>query len=114
MILEFYLRDWLASQLPNIESHVTVPADPPERFLLVDKLGSTTTNRITTTHVAIQSWGGTTAEAAAMNETVKALMLDSFVEDGNVSSVKLNSDYPYTDTATKHPRYQAVFDIVAY
>jgi hypothetical protein len=116
MILEFYIRDWLAGHLESagVDVFVTVPADKPGRFFLVDKLGSTTSDRITTTHIAIQSWAESTAEAASLNEYVKQLMLDYFVEDDNVSSVRLNSDYPYPDTKTKHPRYQAVFDIVAY
>ncbi len=42
------------------------------------------------------------------NETVK-LAMDSLDELAEVCRVQLNSDYNFTDTASKRYRYQAVF-----
>ena len=51
---------------------------------------------------------------ATMVEEVFLAMLDELIELGIIASVRLNSDYNYTDTTTKQYRYQAVFDIVHY
>ena len=48
-----------------------------------------------------------------LNEAVKAAV-EAAIELPEISSVQLNSDYNYTDTATKRYRYQAVFDFVYY
>lgn len=114
MILEFYLRDYIEDQLTNTDVYTSVPTPLPTTFYMVDKLGTTTEDMITTTHIAVQSWGGSKVEAATMNETIKALFIGQLIEEPEIASVKLNSDYPYNDTKTKHPRYQAVFDIVHY
>ena len=50
-------------------------------------------------------------EAAMLNEKVKKVIGD-ITDLNDISSVKLNSDYNYTDTARKKYRYQAVFDFV--
>ena len=49
-----------------------------------------------------------------MNEEIKAEMLDGLITLGDIARVELNSDYNFTDTATKTYRYQAVFDITHY
>ena len=51
--------------------------------------------------------------AAELNEQVKAAMED-LADLDEVSACRLNSDYNFTDTTTKHYRYQAVFDLVFY
>ena len=51
--------------------------------------------------------------AAELNERVKAAM-DELADIDDVSACRLNSDYNFTDTTTKHYRYQAVFDLVFY
>jgi hypothetical protein len=52
-------------------------------------------------------------EAATLNEQVKQAVFDSVSLD-EITAVSLNSDYNYTDTATKRYRYQAVFVITHY
>ena len=48
-----------------------------------------------------------------LNRTVQDVML-SFVEEPEVSSVKLETDYNFTNTATKQYRWQAVYQITHY
>lgn len=114
MQIELYLRAYLEAELDTDQVYLMVPNDKPAEFYLVDKLGSSMENKITTTHVAVQSWGTSVLDALQKNERVKELMLESLPLEAEICSVSLNSDYPYHDTATKHPRYQAVFDIVHY
>ena len=114
MSIELFLLEYLQTALNTTAVYLLVPETKPSEFFVVDKLGSTTEDKITTAHVAIQSWGSSVLDALAKNETVKSVMLDDLIEEKEIASVRLNSDYPYHDTSTKHPRYQAVFDIVHY
>ena len=52
-------------------------------------------------------------EAAALNERVKTAMENAIALD-EIVRVTLNSDYNYTNTASKRYRYQAVFDVIFY
>ena len=82
-----------------------------DKCVTVEKTGSGRTNRINSATIAVQSWAGTRAEAAALNDTVKALM-DGLIAEDEISDSTLNSDYNYPDLSTNHPRYQAVYEIV--
>ena len=62
---------------------------------------------------AFQSYSNSMYGAAALNEVVKQAV-DSLIEIDSIASVKLNSDYNFTDTTTKKYRYQAVYDIKHY
>lgn len=83
----------------------------PAHHYMVQRTGSTTRDHLTTAQIAIQSVTiASKAMAAEMNEALVEAM-QSLVTLSNISACKLNSDYDYTDTTTKHFRYQAVFDI---
>lgn len=94
------------------------PNDTPEKYILIQKTGSSVDNMITTSTLAIQSitdsmQGGSLLDAMDLNEDVKEAMF-SFEEESDVVMVRLNSDYNYTDDSTKEYRYQAVYDITHY
>lgn len=88
-----------------------VPTPRPTTFVTVERTGGSCTNKIRTDRLAIQSWAASEAEAAALNELVIGAMEES-VSCNEISKSKLNSNYNFTDTTTKHHRYQAVFDVV--
>lgn len=111
-MIEKKVLDWLDTQL-SVPVYMERPLDVPESYVLLEKTGSSMENWIYSVMIAVQSYAPTLLGAAQLNELVKAAMLN-MIERGDVSSVRLNSDYNYTDTATKSYRYQAVFDIVAY
>ena len=90
-----------------------VPAEMPTRFYVLQKTGSSRNNLIDSSTFAIQSYGDSLLESAQMNEALKQAMY-SLVSCEDISSVDLNSDYNFTDTAEKRPRYQAVFVITHY
>ena len=48
-----------------------------------------------------------------MNEEIKQAMFNAVTLD-EISKVELNSNYNYTDSATKQYRYQAVYVVVHY
>lgn len=89
------------------------PTETPKEFVRVEKTGSSLENKIYTATLAIQSYANNILLAAELNEKVKEAMLQITTLD-EVTSVDLISDYNFTDTSKKQPRYQAVFELVHY
>ena len=105
------LLDYLGTQLT-----VGVYMEAPEQltnYVLIDQTGTSRTNHIITTTLAIQSYAPSLYEVMLLNEDVKAAM-DGFAELANVTRVELQTDYNFTNTATKQYRWQAVYSITHY
>lgn len=105
------LLDYLSDALD-----VPVVMEAPEQttdYVLIDQTGSSRMNHITTTTLALQSYGATLYEAMLLNKEVEEAM-DGFAELGEVTRVELNTDYNFTNTATKQYRWQAVYNITHY
>lgn len=105
--------------LNHLKSKLTVPVklekpDPaPTEYVLFEKTSSGRVNYLNSSTVAFQSYSDSMANSALLNEEVKKAV-DSLIELDEIASVKLNSDYNFTDTTTKQYRYQAVYDINHY
>lgn len=108
--------------LNYLEDELTVPCAMQEpanktpgndRFVILEKTGSSKTNHIYTATFAIQSYAPTLYEAAQLNEEVKSAMYDIITLD-EITRVSLISDYAFTKESTKQPRYQAVFELTHY
>lgn len=108
IIISYFNR---GSGLPK--AYMMRPAKDPKKFILVEKTGSSVRNRITTSTIAFQSYAPTLLEAAELNEQVKETV-EAMIELNDIASISLNSDYNFTNTADKQPRYQAVFSIMHY
>ena len=105
------LLDYLGEALS-----VGVYMESPEEltnYILLDQTGSSRNDHIITTTIAVQSYAPSLYEAMVLNESVKAAM-EGFAQLANVTRVELDTDYNFTNTATKQPRYQAVFDVYHY
>ena len=105
------LLDYLGQSLD-----VPVVMEAPEQttgYVLIDQTASSRTNHIVTTTFAIQSYGASLYEAMLLNEEVKEAMV-GFAELDNVTRVELQTDYNFTNTATKQYRWQAVYLITHY
>ena len=113
MIIEKAVIEYLESVMPDVPCFAERQTPDPDTFLIVEKTGSHIENRIETSTVAVQSYGPTKLSAAELNELVKTNM-ENMVVRPDISAVYLNSDYPFTDTASKRYRYQAVFVITHY
>lgn len=87
-----------------------VPPDPPEEFGVVEQTGSDSENRLYYPTLAVQSYAASLLRAASINELVMSAM-DNLPTMDSVFRCRLNSDYNFTDTASKRYRWQAVFDI---
>lgn len=107
-MIEIILKGYLDSEM-NVPIYLENTENMPDSYILVEKTGSSLNNWINTATVAFQSYGTSMYEAAKLNEILKRKLLSSVKLD-EIGSVKLNSDYNFTDTETKKYRYQAVFD----
>ena len=90
-----------------------MPKDKPQCFVVLDKIGSSKENYLSSSTIAFQSYAESKYEAALLNEQVKEAVENMIVLD-EIAGVSLNSDYNFTDTTTKEYRYQAVFDLNHY
>lgn len=99
--------------LDYLNEHLTVPAymeepiNKPASYVLIERTGSSESDLIETTTLALQSYGASLYDAAVLNMAVKARIKQA-VELPSVSAVYINSDYNFTDTETKRYRYQCV------
>ena len=111
-MIEETLINYLESSL-TVPVYMEIPVDMPEKFIVLEKTGGGMENHIFESTIAAQSYAGSLYEAATLNEEVKGYMLYGQTP-AEICSVRLNSDYNYTDTSNKKYRYQAVYDIKHY
>ena len=111
-MIEVTILNYLSNAL-SVPCFMEVPEEMPDEFVVIDKTGSSVTNRIPSATFAIQSYAQSLYDAAALNDQVKRAM-DNIIELDSIINVELNSDYNYTDTALKAYRYQAVFVVIHY
>lgn len=111
LIVLNYLEDELTVPCAMQEPANKTPGN--DRFVVLEKTGSSKTNHIYTATFAIQSYAPTLYEAAQLNEEVKSAMYDIITLD-EITRVSLISDYAFTKESTKQPRYQAVFELSHY
>lgn len=112
-MIEVTILNYLNEKL-STPVYMERPKETPSKFYILEKTGGAQENHINSSTFVIQSYADSLYNAASMNDEVKSVMLDELIELGIIASVRLNSDYNYTDTTTKQYRYQAVFDIVHY
>jgi hypothetical protein len=113
-MVEITVREYLLQQLRNVPVYLDTPPDPADEYVSIEQVGSSRNNMINTYRLAVQSYGRRKYTAAVLNDRVKSIMLRGLSELDEIGSVRLESDYDYTDTETKRYRYQAVFNVVYY
>lgn len=124
-MIETYLIAYLLDKTAaGINVYSERPTEEVDNYILIEKTGSSTSNRITTSTIAIQSIsnslnGGSMLQAMSLNDEVKAAILGEgeeygLIEEDDIIEVELQSDYNFTDTETKEYRYQAVFNVTHY
>ena len=96
----------------SVEAYAEAPTDLTD-YVLLEQTGSSRKNHITTTTIAIQSYGESLLDAMVLNSEVETAM-DGFLGLNNVTRVELESDYNFTNTTTKQYRWQAVYNITHY
>ena len=112
-VLLTHIKTELASASLSIPVYFEIPANPPDKFIIIERTGGRFDNYLYRSTFAFRSYAPTLAEAAALDEILVSIVEDS-VKQKEVAQARLNSHYNYTDTSTKKYRYQAVFDFVHY
>ena len=111
-MIEATVRNYLKTAL-EVPVYVDVPADPPVSYVSLERTGGREDEHIRNAMIAVQSYGGSRYEAAALHESVISRMKTLNTLD-SVSACNLSAEYDFTDRETKRYRYQAVFDIIYY
>lgn len=111
-MIEKTIYDYLSETL-SVPVYMEVPSEPPAKFVLIQRTGGGLTNWVYNSAFAIQCYAGSLFEAAELNELIKEAML-SIVALNEIASIRLNSEYNFTDSTTKQYRYQGVYDVVHY
>lgn len=111
-MIEIIIKQFLDGHL-SAPSFLELPAIKPDRYVVLEKTSSSKSNYLPSATFAFQSYAKSMYEAALLNEELKEVV-ENLILLNEISGVKLNSDYNFTDTTTKEYRYQAVFDINHY
>ena len=111
-----YLSDyasvpWVAMRPPTDGDHMETAT---AKYGLFEKTNSTKTDHVVTSTFAFQSYAPTLLEAAQISAELRELIEALPGETTEVSKAQLQGEYNFTNTATKQPRYQAVFSLVHY
>lgn len=110
MKIEEYVIAYLGGVL---DVHVSGDVPEMDTFVTVEKTGSNDSRHIRSATIAVQSWAGSRAAAAALNEAVINAMA-RIAGKPEICRCELNTDYNYPDLTRNKPRYQAVFEIMYY
>ena len=112
-MIEVVLLNYLKTSLNPTVVTTEIQQGMSGSFVVIEKTGSSQSDLLFHSTFAVQSYGASLYEAMSLNKLVKDAMFGA-VSLNEITRVELNSDYNYTDQATKQPRYQAVFDITHY
>lgn len=111
-MIEKVVLDYLSEELSD-PVFMHYPNNAPERFYVLERTGGRIVNMLRFSTFALQSYGGSLYDTAAMNMAGINAMLAAPSLDV-ITSVILNSDYNFADTTRKRERYQAVFEVTHY
>lgn len=100
---------WFSMRPPSEGDHMETAT---AKYGLFEKTNSTKTDHVATSTFAFQSYAPTLLEAAQISAELRELMEALPEVTTEVSKAQLTGEYNFTNTATKQPRYQAVFSLV--
>lgn len=111
-MIELITKGFLDDNL-SVPVFTEKPSNGPEKYVLIDKTGSSKSNHLPSATMAFQSYAESKYQAAFLNEQLKTAVENMILLD-EIRGLSLNSDYYFPDTTTKQYRYQAVYDIRYY
>ena len=112
-MIETTILNYLNSHIDTIRAYMERPKKKPDRFIIIEITGQRKEENILRSTVAIQSYGTSLQDAAMIDDLVDEVM-DGITELDEISAIRLNSSYNYTDGSTGEYRYQSVFAITHY
>lgn len=113
-MIEPIIIEYLSGALSPVKVTAEEPDNLEGKHVVIEKTGSSITDHIKTSTIAIKSYGDSLYDALVLNEQVKAAMEDFEYDTYRISAVEFDTDYNFSDTAKKRYRYQAVFTLTHY
>ena len=114
-MIEKVLFDYLNSKL-DVPVYLERPANPPEKFVVIERTGGKQEDLINRATIAVQSIARTLYETVGLSDMVIMAMNDAICLP-EIGSVYLNSVYNFTNknqTDRDEHRYQSVWEITYY
>ena len=111
-MIEIILLNYLESAL-DVPVYLEKQEEMDKRYILLEKIGSSTSNYIHSATITIQSRAESLYQSALLNMQVKEAMNNAITLD-SISKVKLENDYNHTDINKKQYRYHAIYELVYY
>lgn len=110
MVIEQTIRDYLLTKFQNVPIEVMEPTDAPSKYIVFDVIDQGIEDHIWAVTVEFFSYGASVLEASALNEELKAAMLD-IVELDSIFSCKLDGGGSDFNNEMKRYRYRSYFNL---
>ena len=110
MVIEQTIRDYLLTKFQNVPIEVMEPTDAPNKYIVFDVIDQGIEDHIWAVTVEFFSYGASVLEASALNEELKATMLD-IVELDSIFSCKLGGGGSDFNNEMKRYRYRSYFNL---
>lgn len=108
MILEL-VKKYLEENM-NIPVHMEIPADPPKKYLTIQKLDGGKTNQVKAITLSIEAYDESKYKASMLSDKVEEQM-ESLGESDKVFSCKLGGGGDDTDSISKKYRFETIWNI---
>lgn len=112
LLIEKIIIDFINSESP-VNAYLQIPSSPPEKYIIVDKIGSKEKNFIHESSLALQSYAPTLQECAELSEALMELS-SRLVELDEIIKVEIVRNYNFTNPEKKQHRYQTVIRVRHY
>ncbi len=104
-----YLNDSL-----TIPAYAEEPERPPKQYVVIQNQGTSRSNWICSSLIAVQVYGTSMLNSIELSGTVRQVMDEITSECSEIIQIEQNSAYPFNDPDTHRYRYQIVYDINHY
>lgn len=112
MTPEAYVVKYLETALPGVSVLGEVPAEEPiQDFITVELTGASISNQVSSATLAVDAWSTSRANAMTLSAEIRTAMFQMLEED-EISSVELDTEYNNPRLSTKHPRYRTMWRII--
>lgn len=112
-MIELDIMAYLAERC-GVSAYLEEPADPPSRYILVERTGHSGDEKLASAMLIVQSYAPSLLKAAELSALARKAMYHAAEELSQITRCKCTGDYNFTDTQTHRYRYQAVYDITYY
>lgn len=112
MDAEMLVANYLNAQNLGATAYYDNPSELPSTFIVVERTGGGFEQRVTGRPMLdVQCWAESRPQAAALADSVRAVVVAMPDELPNVFGVSVTSTFRDTDLEAMRPRYHVVFEL---